>query len=109
MEIARKIKQLITGNWDAIFVDKYGSIERIRVQAIAVVEEYRVVRDSNRRIRDRQYLWDSVAPVNLNDSCGDEFSIIDRPDYVGLIPAGADPRDPVFGLEFPSNAGRDAA
>lgn len=110
MEIRHEVRSMVSGNWDAIFFDqKTGQIDRVRVMFVAAVACYQIFRDSNRRVCDRKYLWDNVLPVNLNDPCGDEFDLVDTPGYLGLIPPGEDPHNPVFGLEFPSNQGRDAA
>ncbi|QDV42942.1 hypothetical protein Enr13x_27940 [Stieleria neptunia] len=107
MEIARKIIQIVPGDWDVIwFCRTQKEIYKTKAMFCAAVKEYEIKRDTSGRVCDRQYLWDSVIPIDPSDiGIG---GIVDSDEYIGIVPAGVDPRDPQYALEFPMEA-RDAA
>ncbi len=90
-EAVRLIKSVAPANLDAIFCDsETKTLYRLRVMAIAVTQE----------IERGDVLRETVLPVDLN-GLGAPFELFDTPEFLGVIPTGADPRDPEFILPLP--------
>lgn len=94
------------GRWDAIFVnDKTGEIFRERIMFMATVERWT---HANCHGRERtEFQEHEIVPVSLSESFTD-LNVVDGANYVGVIEAGADPFDPIYGLQLPENAKREA-
>ena len=93
--IEREIISIVSGQWDAIWrVD--GEYHPERILFVAAVKEYEVSQTKTGETK-RRYLGDNVVPIDLNNHDA-PLGIIDSLQYIGLVPAGADFTDPLYGL-----------
>lgn len=98
-QIEREIIQAVSGSWDAIFHDAATNEFTIRrVFFVAVARRFYVDRS---QLKKRRWVTDEILPYDPNDWDFDGF-ISDREGYVGMVPAGADWRDPFFEIEIPT-------
>ncbi|WP_182865023.1 hypothetical protein [Stieleria mannarensis] len=100
MEIQREIIQIVSGSWDVVWICPLDrKVYTSAAFIVAAVKEYEIKRDSQGRVIDKRYLWDTVVPHDPNDT--EVGSLVDAEGYIGFVPAGVDVFDAKYALEFP--------
>lgn len=88
----------LSDQWDAIYFDhRTGGYTVQRVMFVVTIRETKVYGGG------RDHFRDAVVPFDVNDKEFDGF-VGDAPNYLGMVPAGADWRDPLYAIELPTDA-----